>query len=49
MIISLFQHFEADFLWKVSLKILNKGIILKTSTDVSQINEMAQKCLFHIA
>ena len=24
------QHFEADFLWKVSLKILNSGIILKT-------------------
>ena len=27
---SLIQHFEADFLWKVSLKILNSGIILKT-------------------
>ena len=26
------QHFEADFLWKVSLKILNSGIILKTFT-----------------
>ena len=24
------QHFEAYFLWKVSLKILNSGIILKT-------------------
>ena len=24
------QHFEADFLWKVSLKILNSGLILKT-------------------
>ena len=24
--------FEADFLWKVSLKILNSGIILKTFT-----------------
>ena len=23
------QHFEADFLWKVSLKILNSGLILK--------------------
>ena len=30
--ISLIQHFEADFLWKVSLKILNSGIILKTFT-----------------
>ena len=28
----LIQHFEADFLWKVSLKILNSGIILKTFT-----------------
>ena len=26
------QHFEADFLWKVSLKILNSRIILKTFT-----------------
>ena len=31
---SLIQHFEADFLWKVSLKILNSGIILKTFTHV---------------
>ena len=28
------QHFEADFLWKVSLKILNSGVILKTFTHV---------------
>ena len=28
----LIQHFEADFLWKVSLKILNSGIILKMFT-----------------
>ena len=28
------QHFEADFLWKVSLKILNSGIIPKTFTHV---------------
>ena len=28
--ICLIQHFEADFLWKVSLKILNSGLILKT-------------------
>ena len=33
--VSLFQHFEVDFLWKVSLKILNSGIILKTFTHVS--------------
>ena len=33
--VSLIQHFEADFLWKVSLKILNSGIILKTFTHVS--------------
>ena len=33
--ISRIQHFEADFLWKVSLKILNSGIILKTFTHVS--------------
>ena len=32
IMISLIQHFEADFLWKVSLKILNSGIILKTFT-----------------
>ena len=28
----LFQHFEADFLWKVSLITLNSGLILKTFT-----------------
>ena len=32
-IIILNQDFEADFLWKVSLKILNSGIILKTFTN----------------
>ena len=32
--IFLIQHFEADFPWKVSLKILNSGIILKTFTHV---------------
>ena len=31
IIISLIQYFEADFLWKVSLKILNSEI-LKTFT-----------------
>ena len=32
IIISLIQYFEANFLWKVSLKILNSGLILKTFT-----------------
>ena len=32
--VSLIQHFKADFLWKVSLEILNSGIILKTFTHV---------------
>ena len=32
--VSLIQHFEADFLWKVSLKILNLEIILKTFSHV---------------
>ena len=32
IIISLIQHFEADLLWKVSFKILNSGLILKTFT-----------------
>ena len=31
--ISLIQYFVADFLWKVSLKMLNSGIILKTFTQ----------------
>ena len=31
-IICLIQYFEVDFLWKVSLKILNLGLILKTFT-----------------
>ena len=30
--ISLIQHFEANFLWKVSLKHLTSGLILKTFT-----------------
>ena len=33
-VVSLIQYFEADFLWKVSLKILNSGIILKTFIHV---------------
>ena len=33
--ISLIQYFEADFLWKVGLKILNSEIVLKTFTDES--------------
>ena len=32
--ISLIRDFETDFLWKVSLKILNSQIILKTFTHV---------------
>ena len=32
--IFLIRDFEADFLWKVSLKNLNSGIILKTFTHV---------------
>ena len=46
--IPLIQHFEADFLWKVSLKILNSEMILKTFTHAlwqtvkTQIN--AKKC-----
>ena len=32
MIIDKIQDFEADFLWKVSLIILNSGIILKALT-----------------
>ena len=31
----LIQHFEADFLWKVSLKILNSELTLKASTHGS--------------
>ena len=34
IMISLIQDYEADFLWKVSLKILNSGIVLKTFTHV---------------
>ena len=36
-IICLVQDPEADFLWKVRLKILNSGIILKTFTHVSSV------------
>ena len=32
--VSLIQQFEADFLWKVSLKILTSGINLKTFTHI---------------
>ena len=39
--ISLIQHFEADYLWKVSLKILNSGIILRAFT-----HETLKKYLF---
>ena len=37
------QDFEADFLWKVSLKILNLGIILKTFNH--EKNTMQIKCV----
>ena len=37
-----FQHFDADFLWKVSLKILNSGLILKTFT-----NDCSRSCSAH--
>ena len=36
--ISLIQNFEADFPQKVSLKILNSGIILKTFTHAFAIS-----------
>ena len=35
--ISLIQHFEADSLWKVSLKILNSGKVLKTFIHVGMV------------
>ena len=46
--ICLSQHFEADFLWKVSLTILNSGIILKTFTPVENISSKMYKlaCVF---
>ena len=39
--VSLIQHFEADFLLNVSLKILNSGITLKTFTyaEITQDNK----------
>ena len=36
IIICVIQDFEADFLWKVSLKILNSGKILKMFTHVAE-------------
>ena len=42
--ITLIQHFEADFLWKVSLKILNSGIILKTFTHDNTDLDTTQSC-----
>ena len=41
--ISLIQHFEAYFLWKVSLKILYSGILLKTFTHVLSFLEREYK------
>ena len=40
MIICPIQYFEADFLWKVSLKILNSGIILKTFTHGDRVLDL---------
>ena len=37
IIIGLTQYFEADFLWKVSLKMLNARIILKTFSPMEYI------------
>ena len=37
--ICLIEDFEADFLWKVGLKILNSGIILKTFTHVTSFSD----------
>ena len=34
IIIWLIQYFEADFLWKVSLKIRNSGIFLNNLTHI---------------
>ena len=44
--VSLIQQFEADFLWKVSLKILNSGIILKTFThaDMDDADKLHVHC-----
>ena len=39
--VSLIQHFEADFLWEVSLKILNSGIILKTHKQPSSVSVLS--------
>ena len=48
IIISLIQHFEADFLWEVSLKILNSGLILKDFTHV-YVGEIARSLeQFHV-
>ena len=47
IIISIIQHFEADFLWKVSLKILNSGLILKTFTHGVMITVVKQNNLYN--
>ena len=43
LMISQIQHFEADFLWKVSLKILNSGITLKTFPHEGNIHTASPK------
>ena len=51
IIIFLIQHFEADFLWKVRLKILNSGLILKTFTYALEFvkHPECQIYLFHFS
>ena len=41
----LIQDFEADFLWKVSLKIPNSGIILKTSAHALCVCDQYQSLM----
>ena len=41
-VFALEQAFSKHFLWKVSLKILNSGIILKTFTHVLHIIVLAR-------
>ena len=41
-------YFEADFLWKVNLKILGSGVILKTFTDDYMMTPSNYKTLVKI-
>ena len=41
------QHFEADFLWKLNIKTLNSGIVLKIFIHGSySISILYKKCQF---